>query len=53
LVIVLRRRRFPPNFSTDGLDPAASLIFGTDGNLYGTNHYGGLYGAGAVFEIAP
>jgi uncharacterized repeat protein (TIGR03803 family) len=37
----------------DGADPEASLIFDTAGNLYGTTSYGGLYGAGTVFQLAP
>jgi len=41
----------------NGQDPAASLIFDTAGNLYGTTNLGGndacLYGCGTVFELSP
>lgn len=33
--------------------PDAGVIFGATGNLYGTTLYGGKYGDGAVFEVAP
>jgi uncharacterized repeat protein (TIGR03803 family) len=39
---------------TGGLDggiPRASLIQGTDGNLYGTTQTGGVNGAGTVFQL--
>jgi uncharacterized repeat protein (TIGR03803 family) len=36
---------------TDGANPAAGLIQGTDGNLYGTTESGGSYGYGTVFKI--
>ena len=35
----------------DGLDPAAGLIFGAAGNLYGTTAGGGAHGGGTVFEL--
>ncbi len=38
---------------TDAATPAAAVIFGLDGNLYGTTYFGGTYGEGAVFEVAP
>jgi len=45
---------------TNGSDPAASLIQGSDGNLYGTTEYGGGasncesgYPCGTVFKITP
>ena len=49
-------------FDTNGADesgPVTSLIQATDGNLYGTTLYGGVfpgpegYGAGTVFKITP
>ncbi len=35
----------------DGTLPAASLVQGTDGLLYGTTAYGGAHGEGEVFSI--
>jgi len=37
----------------DGANPAAPLIQATDGNFYGTTHFGGLYNGGTVFQITP
>ena len=37
----------------DGSYPAAALLLGSDGNFYGTTAYGGAYGAGTVFRLAP
>jgi uncharacterized repeat protein (TIGR03803 family) len=37
----------------DGSQPYAGLIFDTAGNLYGTTGYGGDFGQGTVFELAP
>src|SRR5215210_4703482 len=33
--------------------PAARLLRGSDGNLYGTTQYGGSHNAGTVFSLAP
>ena len=43
-----------PLFSFNGPDggsPAGGLIHGNDGNFYGTTSYGGVYGAGSLFEV--
>lgn len=37
----------------DGSEPFASLVQGTDGDLYGTTLYGGANNAGTVFKIGP
>jgi uncharacterized repeat protein (TIGR03803 family) len=34
-----------------GDDPQAGVVSDSDGNLYGTTYYGGLYGWGTVFEL--
>jgi uncharacterized repeat protein (TIGR03803 family) len=36
---------------TEGANPYAGLVQGTDGNLYGTTIDGGAYGSGNVFKI--
>jgi len=38
---------------TDGRMPTARLAQATDGNIYGTTRWGGLYGYGTVFKIIP
>jgi uncharacterized repeat protein (TIGR03803 family) len=38
---------------TDGANPYAGLIQGTDGNLYGTTIDGGVNGGGNVFKLTP
>ncbi len=38
---------------TDGADPVAELIQGTDGNFYGTTYDGGTNGYGTAFRITP
>jgi uncharacterized repeat protein (TIGR03803 family) len=38
---------------TDGWEPAAGLIKGTNGNLYGATTRGGTDNAGTIFEITP
>jgi uncharacterized repeat protein (TIGR03803 family) len=38
---------------SDGGDPSAGLIFGTNRYLYGTTRNGGALSAGAVFAITP
>jgi uncharacterized repeat protein (TIGR03803 family) len=37
----------------DGVNPQGGLISDAAGNLYGTTEYGGVDGAGTVFELAP
>lgn len=34
----------------EGAQPG-TIVFGSDGSLYGTSFYGGLYGAGTIFKI--
>jgi uncharacterized repeat protein (TIGR03803 family) len=43
---------FGANGSTDGDGPLASVIQGTDGNLYGTTVEGGTNGVGTVFKLS-
>jgi len=38
---------------SDGSNPLAGLIFGTDGALYGTTQQGGTAGCGIVFQLTP
>jgi uncharacterized repeat protein (TIGR03803 family) len=37
----------------DGDGPTGNLVLDSSGNLYGTAEYGGVGGAGVVFEITP
>jgi len=37
----------------DGATPAAGVVFGGNGDLYGTAYAGGTNGNGAVFDLAP
>jgi uncharacterized repeat protein (TIGR03803 family) len=39
--------------SVDGVDPRGTLVFGPDGDLYGTAHHGGGAGFGTIFRISP
>ena len=39
------------NSSTDGTQPFAGLVQGTDGNFYGTTREGGAIGDGTIFSI--
>jgi uncharacterized repeat protein (TIGR03803 family) len=38
---------------TDGNEPAAGLVQGTDGSFYGTTYSGGSFESGNVFKITP
>jgi uncharacterized repeat protein (TIGR03803 family) len=38
---------------TDGGGLWSSVVFGKNGNLYGTTSGGGLYGAGTVYRLTP
>jgi uncharacterized repeat protein (TIGR03803 family) len=40
-------------YENDGINPNATLVFDTAGNLYGTTYAGGSYGYGSVFEMMP
>jgi uncharacterized repeat protein (TIGR03803 family) len=39
--------------SSDGSEPLAPVAFDTTGNLYGTTFYGGTFGDGTLFRLAP
>jgi uncharacterized repeat protein (TIGR03803 family) len=41
------------NGGDDGQWPLAALTEGRDGNFYGSTSYGGAYGSGTVFRMAP
>ncbi len=38
---------------TDGGTPHGTLVFGPDGDLYGTAGFGGTIGAGLVYKLSP
>jgi uncharacterized repeat protein (TIGR03803 family) len=42
-----------PSNCTDGSNPVAGLVQGTDGNFYGTTYGGGASNYGTVFKITP
>ena len=39
--------------ASDGGNPEAGLVMGSNGNLYGTTYQGGASSSGTVFEITP
>jgi uncharacterized repeat protein (TIGR03803 family) len=39
--------------NSDGIGPGATMVLGSDGNLYGTALHGGVNGAGSVFRVTP
>lgn len=39
--------------SSDGANPEANLVQGSDGDFYGTTYNGGTHGLGTVFKITP
>jgi uncharacterized repeat protein (TIGR03803 family) len=39
--------------TNDGSGPSDELVRGSDGNLYGTTHDGGMMNSGTVFRISP
>ena len=39
--------------NTTGANPRAALLFGADGNFYGTAYQGGAQGYGTVFRMTP
>jgi uncharacterized repeat protein (TIGR03803 family) len=41
------------NGGSDGANPGASLLEGSDGNLYATTAFGGAYGQGTIFRLTP
>jgi uncharacterized repeat protein (TIGR03803 family) len=41
------------NGCTDGVSPYGSMVFGPDGNLYGTTYSGGTNFYGTIFQITP
>ncbi len=44
----------PPVVCTDGQEPFAGVIQGSDGNFYGTTYLGGANeGSGTIFKISP
>jgi uncharacterized repeat protein (TIGR03803 family) len=41
------------NGSSEGANPQAALVQGSDGNFYGTTYQGGTYDEGTFFRISP
>ncbi len=40
-------------FNTEGCNPSAALLLGTDGVFYGTTYYGSSGGNGVIYSITP
>jgi uncharacterized repeat protein (TIGR03803 family) len=57
MTMALPAQTFTTLFSfdvTDGADPYAGLVQGTDGDFYGTTFHGGVSAAdGTIFKITP
>ena len=41
------------SYKNDGQNPDGGLVVDASGNAYGVTVYGGVYGAGTVFELTP
>ena len=44
---------FPAAGGSQGVNPATSLVEGSDGNYYGTTQYGGPNNTGTIYKITP
>ncbi len=42
-----------PATGPDGAEPVGRLVMDATGSLYGTTEFGGVYGCGTVFQLAP
>jgi len=47
------RHNFQQNSENDGAGPSCTLIFGADGELFGTTEAGGVANNGTVFRLTP
>jgi uncharacterized repeat protein (TIGR03803 family) len=46
-------RSYSFHLKPDGAEPYAAMIADGNGNLYGTTRFGGVFGNGTVFKVAP